>query len=49
MKKNSKAGRPTMYGDKKTVLYRALIRKDKEKEMRAEIKAVQDKYKNLQG
>lgn len=47
MKKNSKAGRPTMYGDKETVLYRALILKDKKEEMKAEIKAVQDKYKNL--
>lgn len=48
MKKNERnAGRKRLYGDKETVLMRVLIRKDKEKEMRAEIKSVQDKYKNL--
>lgn len=41
------AGRKRLYGDKETVLMRVLIRKDKEQEMKAEIKEVQDKYKKL--
>lgn len=46
MKNNERnAGRKPLYGNKETVLMRVLLRKDKEQEMKAEIKAVQEKYK----
>ncbi len=45
MANDRNAGRKPLYGGKETVLHRVLIRKDKEKEMKAEIKAVQYKYK----
>lgn len=48
MKKNERnAGRKPMYGKKETILMRVLLRKDKELEMKTEIKAIQEKYKNL--
>ncbi len=39
------AGRKPLYAGRETVLMRVLIRKDKEKEMKSEIKAIQEKYK----
>jgi hypothetical protein len=46
-KNERNAGRKPLYGGKETVLMRVLIRKDKEKEMKSEIKAVQEKYKSV--
>ena len=45
MNNERNAGRKPMYGDKETVLMRVLLRKDKESEMKSEIKAIQQKYK----
>ena len=44
MKNERNAGRKPIY-DVPSMLLRVLIRKDKEKEMKAEIKAIQEKYK----
>lgn len=41
-----KSGRPQLY-NVPTVRYRVTIRKDKEKEMKADIKAIQEKYKTI--
>jgi len=46
MKKNERgAGRKPIYGGKETVLMRVLLLKEKETEMKADIKAIQEKYK----
>lgn len=48
MKENKKiVGRKELYPGHETYSLRVIIRKDKKKEMKAEIKAVQDKYKSL--
>lgn len=44
MKNERNAGRKPLYSVP-SMLFRVLIRKDKEKEMKAEIKAIQEKYK----
>ncbi len=40
------AGRKSIYGGKETVLHRVLLLKEKETEMKADIKAIQEKYRN---